>query len=458
MSKPPAPRRRRSLTVFLLGLFTSLFATCEEQFIIGVDTQLMSSDRLPTRALDLLERAGVNSVRDSAYWTHVEPRRGFLRIDPVWQAYLNRVRQHHLRPLLMLGYGSPFYDNHAKPRHPVVRQAFGNYVSFVTKELANRVDHYEIWNEWDRENPVDAWAAKDYSTLVEETVARIRAQKKPVTILAGAVTSLGMELGFAERLIQNGLLNQVDGLSLHPYVHCRTEQRHTPERWIAWLRWIDADLRALATRPVPLYLTEMGWPTGTSECSVSEQHQAAFLARSFFLARTLPDIKGLWWHGLIDSGADSDDPQQNFGLLRKDLSVKPAYATLQAISKTLLDYRYDAERSQEMDSTYLLRFTRGQEQILVAWTTGAARLTHVEASSVQRGNVEMIDSGRPEKGRFETETPWNCTEARCSAQVRIDEFPKIISLGIRPALFAQQERDRRPQALQKSTRIHPTSP
>ncbi|WP_254875985.1 hypothetical protein [Pseudomonas viridiflava] len=458
MSKPPAPRRRRSLTVFLLGLFTSLFATGEEQFIIGVDTQLMSSDRLPTRALDLLERAGVNSVRDSAYWTHVEPRRGFLRIDPHWQAYLNRVRQHHLRPLLMLGYGSPFYDNHAKPRHPVVRQAFGNYVNFVTQELADRVDLYEIWNEWDRENPVDAWAAKDYSTLVEETVARLRAQKKPVTILAGAVTSLGMELGFAERLIQNGLLNQVDGLSLHPYVHCRTEQRHTPEHWIAWLRWIDADLRALATRPVPLYLTEMGWPTGTSECSVSEQHQAAFLARSFFLARTLPDIKGLWWHGLIDSGADSDDPQQNFGLLRKDLSVKPAYATLQAISKTLLDYRYDAERSQEMDSTYLLRFTRGQEQILVAWTTGAARLTHVEASSVQRGNVEMIDSGRPEKGRFETETPWNCTEARCSAQVRIDEFPKIISLGIRPALFAQQERDRRSHGLQKSTRIHPTSP
>lgn len=144
MSKPPAPRRRRSLTVFLLGLFTSLFATGEEQFIIGVDTQLMSSDRLPTQALELLERAGVNSVRDSAYWTHVEPRRGFLRIDPLWQAYLTRVRQHHLRPLLMLGYGSPFYDNHAKPRHPVVRQAFGNYVSFVTQELANRSHSFQI--------------------------------------------------------------------------------------------------------------------------------------------------------------------------------------------------------------------------------------------------------------------------------------------------------------------------
>ncbi|CAM3382073.1 hypothetical protein BZK31_13140 [Pseudomonas floridensis] len=437
MPKPSASRRRRSLTAFLLGLLSSLVASGEDQFIIGVDTSLMHSNRTPTTALELLERAGVNSVRDRAYWTGVEPRRGFLRIDPVWQSYLNEVRTHRLRPLLVLGYGSPYYENNAKPRHPAVRQAFGNYVSFVTRELADQVDLYEIWNEWDRDNPADAWAAKDYSNLVEETAARIRQHKQPVTVLAGAVTSLGMDVGFADRLIQNGLLNQVDGLSLHPYVHCRQEQRHTPERWIAWLRWIDAELRALATRPVPLYLTEMGWPTGTGTCSVSERNQAAFLARSFFLARTLTDIKGLWWYGLIDSGTDADDPQQNFGLLRHDLSVKPAYATLKAISKILLDYQYDAGRSHEMASTYLLRFARGPEQILVAWTTGVPHLTHVEASSMQRGNVEMIDSGQPEKGRFETETPWTCHEARCSAQVQIDEFPKVISLGTRPALFAQ---------------------
>ncbi|SHM93476.1 hypothetical protein SAMN05216593_104435 [Pseudomonas asturiensis] len=437
MPKPSSPRRRRRLTVFLLGLLTSLAAWGEDPFIIGVDTQLINDEDAAPQALDLLERAGVNSVRDSAYWTHVEPRRGFLRIDPAWHAYLRSAQKHRLRPLLVLGYGNPFYENHAKPRHPAVRQAFGNYVSFVAQELTDSVDLYEIWNEWDRENPIDAWAAKDYSNLIEETVARIRRQKQPVTVLAGAVTSLGMDLGFADRLVQNGLLNQVDGLSLHPYVHCRQEQHHTPERWIAWLRWIDADLRALATRPVPLYLTEMGWPTGSGKCSVSERTQAAFLARSFFLARTLPDIKGVWWYGLMDSGVDPQDPQQNFGLLRKDLSTKPAYATLKAISKTLIEYQYDAERSQEMDSTYLLRFSRGPEQILVAWTTGVPRLTHVEASSVQRGNVHMIDSGQPEKGQFETDTPWTCNDARCSAQISIDEFPKVISLGIKPALFAQ---------------------
>lgn len=439
MLKQLVRRWRRTLMALLLSLWWGLSASGEEAFIIGVDTHLMNNDSASAPILKLLDDAGIGSIRDDAYWTSVEARRGVLRIPSAWQTYLSKAREHRLRPLLVLGYGSPFYDNYAKPRQPAVRQAFGNYVSFVARELTETVDLYEVWNEWDRENPIDAWAAKDYSNLVEETVAHLRQQKQPVTVLAGAVTSLGMDLGFADRLIQNGTLNLVDGLSLHPYVHCRHDQRHTPERWIAWLRWINADLRALATRPVPLYLTEMGWPTNAGKCGVSERTQAAFLARSLFLARTVPDIKGVWWSSLTDSGSDPNDPQQNFGLLRQDLSAKPAFLALKAISRTLREFEYDARKSRELDTTYLLRFARGSDQILVAWTTGPPVLTHVEATSVQRGNVQMIDSGQPDRGLFESDIAWSCNDARCSAQVPIDEFPKIISLGTRPALFAIQE-------------------
>jgi hypothetical protein len=183
----------------------------------------------------------------------------------------------------------------------------------------------------------------------------------------------------------------------------------------------------------------MGWPTNAGKCGVSERTQAAFLARSLFLARTVPDIKGVWWSSLTDSGSDPNDPQQNFGLLRQDLSAKPAFLALKAISRTLREFEYDARKSRELDTTYLLRFARGSDQILVAWTTGPPVLTHVEATSVQRGNVQMIDSGQPDRGLFESDIAWSCNDARCSAQVPIDEFPKIISLGTRPALFAIQE-------------------
>ncbi|OUM71338.1 hypothetical protein AUC60_23740 [Pseudomonas caspiana] len=437
MSKQARAPSRRPMTLFLLSLLLSCTATADERFIIGVATHLMNKNGPSAKALQMLEAAGVDSVRDDAYWSIAEPHRGQLHIDPAWQAYLSKAREHKLRPLLVLGYGNPNYGNYAKPRYPPIKEGFGNYVNFVGRELADSVDFYEIWNEWDKENPVDEAFARDYSNLIEDTASKLRRQKNPVTILAGAVTSQGMDLGFADRLVSAGLLNHVDGLSLHPYVHCRHEERHTPERWIAWLRWLDADLRALVARPVPLYLTEMGWPSNTGKCGVSEQTQAAYLARSFFLAQTLPDIKGLWWYDLLDDGQDASDPEQNFGLLNPDLTVKPAYLTLKAISPFLHDYRYDAEKSRELDNAYLLRFAKGSEQILVAWTTGQSRAITVDASSVQAGNVLIIDSGQPEQGQLDTGIPWNCNDSRCSAQVPIYEFPKIFRLGSKPPLFAQ---------------------
>jgi hypothetical protein len=437
MSKPPQTLLRKPLTVLLLNLLLSCMAVADERFIIGVDTHLMNKSSSSAKALQLLEEAGVDSVRDDAYWSTAEQRRGQLRIDPAWQAYLSKAREHRLRPLLVLGYGNPNYGNYAKPRYPPIKEAFGNYVNFVSQELTDSVDFYEIWNEWDKENPVDPLFARDYSNLIEETAIRLRQLKKPPTILAGAVTSQGMDLGFADRLIEAGLLNHVDGLSLHPYVHCRHEERHTPERWISWLRWVDSDLRALAARPVPLYLTEMGWPSNHGKCGISEQTQAAYLARSYFLAQTLPDIKGLWWYDLLNDGNDLEDPEQNFGLLNQDLSVKPAYLTLKAISPILHEYRYDAEKSRELDATYLLRFTKGSEQILVAWTTGLPRSIQVDASSVQAGNVMLIDSGQPQRGQIDTGIAWNCNDSRCSAQVMLSDFPKVIRLGAKPPLFAQ---------------------
>jgi hypothetical protein len=431
-------RLRRPLTVLLLGLFISCSSIADDSFIIGVDTHLMNKTTTSAKALQLLEAAGVDSVRDDAYWSSAEPRRGLMRIEPAWQAYLSKAQEHHLRPLLVLGYGNPFYDNYAKPRKPNVREAYGNYISFVTKQLTDSVDFYEIWNEWDKENPVDPVFARDYSILIEEASRRIRSNQRPMVILAGAVTSQGMDLGFADRLVESGILNHVDGLSLHPYVHCRADERNTPENWIAWLRRISDDLKEKTRNKtaVPLYLTEMGWPSNEGRCGGDEKTQAAFLARSFFLAQTMPNIKGMWWNGLLNDGPDDSDPEQNFGLLNQDLSIKQAYLTLKAISPTLHQYRYDAEKSREIDSQYLLRFARGSEQIMVAWTAGLARPIKLDASSVLHGNVQYIDTREPQNGLVDSGIPWNCNDGRCSAQVPIDEFPKIISLGTRPALFA----------------------
>ncbi|MEB0042409.1 MULTISPECIES: cellulase family glycosylhydrolase [unclassified Pseudomonas] len=420
-----------------MGVFLSFSAMADEPFIIGVSTQLLNKKGSLTQVMQLIADAGITSVRDDALWSTVEPRRGQLHIDSVWLNYLSETKARRISPLLVLGYGNPSYDDNSKPRDPQIRRAFTNYAKFVSHRLGNSAGYYEIWNEWDGEKSGDAALSTDYAVLVTETAQRIRSQNKQVKILAGAVTSKGIDMGFADRLIEADVLSKVDGLSLHPSVYCRNAERHTPEHWIAWLRDVDANLKSIANKPVPLYLTEMGWPSNNGKCGVDERTQAAYLARSFFLGRTLPDIKGMWWYDLINEGTDRNEIKQNFGLLEQNLRPKPAYQTLKAISPTVREFHYEAEKSRETDTHYLLRFSKGSEQILVAWSISGGQMAHVEASSLQHGNVQLIDTAEPEKGRVDSGSPWKCDDSRCSAEIPINEFPKIISLGTRPPLFAQ---------------------
>src|SRR5438067_11740195 len=106
-------RLRRPAAILLLGVLISCTAQADEAFIIGVDTHLMNKTTSSAKALQLLEAAGVDSVRDDAYWSSAEPRRGTMKIEPAWQSYLGKAQEHRLRPLLVLGYGNPFYENYA---------------------------------------------------------------------------------------------------------------------------------------------------------------------------------------------------------------------------------------------------------------------------------------------------------------------------------------------------------
>ncbi|MCX4197543.1 hypothetical protein OMR07_19945, partial [Methylobacterium organophilum] len=253
------------------------------------------------------------------------------------------------------------------------------------------------------------------------------------TVLAGAVTSQGIESGFALRLLENGLMQSVDGLSLHPYVHCRGWRRNTPEAWIDWMAEVDKELTRAAGRPVPLYLTEMAWPSHQGACGIDETLQAAYLARAFFLARTLPNIKGMWWYDFRNDGTDKTEREHNFGLVRQDFTPKPAYPVLAAISEIVGQYAFLGRLENTANDVVMLRFARGEDELLVAWSTGKPRTVELRGNENNEGitgRVAMIDTAQPRHGRVTTGNEWRCpaSDDACSTTVKLDGFPKIISL------------------------------
>jgi hypothetical protein len=412
----------------LLVCLLSAGTATAEPFIVGVGTHSMNNAGQSLRSLDLASQAGVTSVRDDAFWSTAEPAPNQLRIIPQWRAWLSTAKGLNMSPVMILGYGVPFTGG-AKPRTPKVKIPYLNYVDYITRQLGNPVKFYEVWNEWDLDGATDPRLTEDYVALVRDAAPIIRKNNPQAKVLAGAVTSAGIRGGFVDRMVAAGVLKYADGLSLHPYVHCAGAGDNTPEGWIGWMRDLDRSISTQAGRPVPLYLTEMSWPSHTGHCGFSVKRQAAYLARAYFLIRTLPNVKGMWWYDLINDGESRSQQEHNFGLLNVDLSAKPAYSVLKAISPYLHDFNYDASTSQQSGGVYTLAFNRGSERIIVGWVTGAERDVNISVRAMKEGPVQMLDTHATDKGMINTEQRWTCDAERCATSVTLTEFPKIIRLG-----------------------------
>jgi len=418
----------------LLGCSFQITAqTVDEPFVVGVCAHELHKGDPSGRAYAMMRDAGITSVRTDAHWAYVERQPNQLKIEPSWQRYLKETARHGLSTQFILGYGNQHHGDGEKPRSEPVRAAYNRYVDFVTENLKGQVAYYEIWNEWDVEDPRDPAFTQDYARLIADAAGIIRQRDPAATVLAGAVTSQGIESGFALRLLENGLMQSVDGLSLHPYVHCRGWRRNTPEAWIDWMAEVDKELTRAAGRPVPLYLTEMAWPSHQGACGIDESLQAAYLARAFFLARTLPNIKGMWWYDFRNDGTDKTEREHNFGLVRQDFTPKPAYPVLAAISEIVSQYAYLGRLENTANDVVMLRFARGEDELLVAWSTGKPRTVELRGNEKNEGitgRVAMIDTAQPRHGRVTTGNEWRCpaSDDACSTTVKLDGFPKIISL------------------------------
>lgn len=406
-----------------------LAQTGEEPFVVGVCAHELHKGDPSGRAYAMMRDAGITSVRTDAHWAYVERQPGQLKIEPSWHRYLKETAQHGLNTQFILGYGNSHYGGGEKPRSEPVRAAFNRYVEFITDELKGQVAYYEIWNEWDVEDPHDPKFTQDYARLIADASGIIRQRAPNAKVLAGAVTSQGIDSGFALRLLENGLMQSVDGLSLHPYVHCRGWRRNTPEAWIEWMGEVDKDLTRAAGRPVPLYLTEMAWPSHQGACGIDETLQAAYLARSFFLAKTLPNIKGMWWYDFRNDGTDKTEREHNFGLVRQDFTLKPAYPVLAAISGIVREYNFVSRDESVAGDVMMLRFARDDDELMVAWSTGKPRTVELRSGAGNAGRVALIDTAQPQHGRVTTKTEWKCpATGDCRTTVTLDGFPKIISL------------------------------
>lgn len=290
----------------------------------------------PPNAIGLAKFIGANAIRIDAPWKQIERTAGKYAIPDWLERTVNSMVGSGVTPLLILAYGNPLYDAGDKPTSREGIEAFAGYAAFVVEHFKGRVFYYDLWNEWDahtgRTTPL---GADEYVGLVRFVFPVIKAIDRNVRVLSGGISDKGMREGFFQRFFQLGGHKYVDGLSLHPYVW-NSRKRNTPEGAMELVDQVATLARKVnGGKNIPVYLTEVGWPTHTGKDGITEEEAAWYLTRYFLLGASREYVRGMFWYCLMDQGNDPENKEHRFGVLDRNQTSRPAVHEFKKITSLL---------------------------------------------------------------------------------------------------------------------------
>lgn len=166
-----------------------------------------------------------------------------------------------------------------------------------------------------------------------------------------------------------GIDRLIDGVMLHPYIP--GAQNPDLAGYVDTLNRLNRELSAIAGRPVPMYISEIGYSAKPGG-EVTEYQQAAYLARVMVLNFTIENLKACVWHiGLWNEATSRRE--LDFALLRKQekgskvYQPKPSFAAWATASRML----YDAKLVRELDVGKTIRvwlFEKKGKPMLAAYS------------------------------------------------------------------------------------------
>ncbi len=313
--------------------------------------------------MPLIADSGLTWLRDEIKWEEMEKEPGVYKIPAKDIEWVNAANDAGLKVLLLFNTrGNRIYDN---PYDPA---AYANAASWLAQELDGKIGALEVMNEpfnfkgmgktfggtWNGNEPdgsISGWI-RAYVALVNQTADAVKAVTPDLKIIG-----LGAEPPANHRMLDLGISPKVDGLADHPY-----SRRVIPEQvlYAAGEGILRRDGIAVADEqgtfrsvvdlyrqkigadggPKEFWITETGFTTysgldtHTIHAGFTEEAQAKYLQRKIVEALGL-DIDVFIQYAFKDDGVNPNNAQHHFGLIRYDLSKKPAYAAVKRVAQSM---------------------------------------------------------------------------------------------------------------------------
>jgi len=345
------------------------------EFYVGVCAHFGQGKGIPANNLALMEAAGIRSLRDELSWGGVEQQRGRYLVAEEKSATFCKAAELGIEPMLILDYANRLYDQGDRPRSADALDGYAGYAEALAAHFGRQVRMYEVWNEYDigigmPEPFRKGGSPQDYVAMLKHVFARLKQSAPHVEIIGGAVTPGGVRRGWLEEALELGLLDHCDVLSIHTYNYGSPAAEKTPEAWRDWMLQVDEMVgKYSGGRPVPMYVTEMGWPTHAGMAnSTPPELSASYLGRLYLLARTLPFMKGVWWYDYQDDGWEAEHNEHNFGIIRPDLTPKPSYCVMADVADLAARGEYLGRVESEDPALWILKFRLDGREVWAAWS------------------------------------------------------------------------------------------
>ncbi len=397
-----AARIRTSLlALFLFGIAARAAEVPDTVLPAGVGVNIHFT-RGHERELDLIAAAGFKVIRMDFGWSEIEQKKGAYD----WSAYdelTDNLDRRGIRAYYIFDYSNPLYEGTvvakdpisgrertvlASPQHPESIAAFARWAAAAAKHFQGRHVIWEIWNEPN----ISFWEPKpdanQYTTLALATAKAVRAADPHATIFAPASSEFPWP--FLESFLKSGVLEFLDGVSVHPYRPPNRSPETAADDFQRLRELIATNALAIQKQPVPIISGEWGYSSNVK--GVSPATQADFIARQQ-LFNLLNGVPVSIWYDWKNDGGDPNENEHNFGTVSQELMPKPAYTAVKTLARELAGFNIGSRCQTASKDDFVLMMTNSLgETKLAAWTVGEPHHVLIRLQSTPAKGIQIVNN------------------------------------------------------------------
>lgn len=296
--------------------------------------------------LDRMAAAGARWIRFDISWRYIE------RVRDTYDAYaLSRLdyivdgaRARGIEPQIVV-IETPSWANGGAGMFapPTYMSHYAAFVRDMVARYRGRVTYWEIWNEPDLSQ---FWQpAKDpagFAAMLRAAYTAAKQANPSAQIISGGLC--GNNTKFLQDVYAAGAQGYFDLLGVHPY---SGERGPYGDYWpgsFEEVRWnfgglaeMKKIMEANGDGGKHMWISELGWSTGTFYQGVTEAKQAEYTRQAYErLINEFPYVDALMVYNARNKGTDPTSKEDNFGLMRSDYSPKPSYSAFKNAAETLV--------------------------------------------------------------------------------------------------------------------------